>query len=105
RGANGVIIIETKKGREGKAIVTLNTSLGYQQVQKKMDMMNPYEFVTHQLEVLPVTGKRLYTPADLLPNEVGYDADGLTLEDYRTIGGTNWQDLIFRNSPMEIHNL
>src|SRR5690606_15181925 len=34
RGANGVVIIETKKGKEGRPVITFNSSAGYQQVQK-----------------------------------------------------------------------
>lgn len=109
RGANGVIIIETKKGKAGKPVITINSSLGFQQTQKRMEMMSPYEFVKYQLEISELqsnfVAKQLYTPADLPTTNALYDPNGRTLEDYRNMKGTDWQDLIFRNSLMQNHNL
>src|SRR5690606_28387652 len=45
RGANGVIIIETKKGQEGRPTVTFNTRTGINKITNRMEMMTPYEFV------------------------------------------------------------
>ncbi|MBS1566647.1 MAG: TonB-dependent receptor plug domain-containing protein, partial [Bacteroidetes bacterium] len=50
RGANGVIIITTKKGKSGPPVISLNASYGQQQNIKTMKVMNPYEFVKYQLE-------------------------------------------------------
>src|SRR5690606_1497413 len=106
RGANGVVVIETKKGKEGKPVVSLNSSVGFQQPQKKMDMMNPYDFVRYQMEVNELTAKRMYATAELDPEtDTLYNPQGRTLEDYRNIEGTNWQDLLLIQSPMQIHNL
>lgn len=93
RGANGVIVIETKKGKEGKTVVDFNTSVGFQQVQKKMEMMSPYDFVKYQTELYPsVAQERYFT-------------DGKTLESYRNAVGIEWQDHIFRRAPMHIHDI
>ncbi|HEY0666835.1 MAG TPA: TonB-dependent receptor [Sphingobacteriaceae bacterium] len=106
RGANGVIIIETKKGKTGKPVITFNSSVGFQQAQKKMEMMSPYDFVRHQLEVNKLTAQRMYTPAELDPQiDTLYDPNGRTLESYKNISGINWQDLLLRDSPMQIHSL
>src|SRR5690606_80845 len=105
RGANGVIIIETKKGKEGRPVITLNSSVGFQEVQKTMEMMTPYEFIQYQMEINPTTTKRLYTPRDLDPDDIAYDPQGRTLEDYRNVDGTNWQDLLIRDSPIHLHNI
>lgn len=105
RGANGVIIIETKQGQAGKPVITLNSSLGYQEVQKTMEMMTPYEFIQYQMEINETTTKRLYTQADLDPDDPAYDPQGFTLEHYRNVEGTNWQDLLLKEAPMQIHNL
>ena len=40
RGANGVVIITTKKGQIGKPTVQLNAYVGFQQREKKIEMMN-----------------------------------------------------------------
>lgn len=44
RGSNGVIMITTKKGLEGKASVSYNGYYGWQTVSRKIDMLNAYEY-------------------------------------------------------------
>lgn len=51
RGANGVVIITTKKGVAGKPTVTYNGSFSVQRITNKIDLMDPYEFVKLQTEV------------------------------------------------------
>jgi TonB-dependent starch-binding outer membrane protein SusC len=92
RGANGVIVIETKRGSTGKPEVVYSGSFGFQQVGKTIPVMKPYEFVQYELERNPVASTDLYL-------------NGKTLEDYRHVEGTNWQDLLFRRSPMQMHNI
>ncbi|MEO9003131.1 MAG: TonB-dependent receptor plug domain-containing protein, partial [Ginsengibacter sp.] len=72
RGANGVVLIQTKRGKPGRAVVTLNGSLGYQIPPKQIPMMSPYEFVKYQQELNPIT---FNTPA--------YTAGGKTLDDWK----------------------
>lgn len=93
RGANGVVVIQTKKGKAGKPVITLNSSLGVQELRKQMEMMSPYEFVKMQSEMINQN----------LVNEV-YFPNGKTLESYRDVPGVNWQDLIFRRGTMQTHN-
>lgn len=104
RAANGVIIIETKKGRSEKPEISVNSSIGFQQVQKTIKMMTPYEFVKLQLEVSE-TNKRFYTPAELPEDNELYDPNGFTLDSYKGIKGFNWQDEVFRTAPIHIHNI
>jgi TonB-linked SusC/RagA family outer membrane protein len=92
RGANGVIVIETKRGSTGKPEVVYSGSFGFQQVGKTIPVMKPYEFVQYELERNPVASTDLYL-------------NGKTLEDYRHVEGTNWQDLLFRRSPMQMHSI
>lgn len=93
RGANGVVVIQTKKGKAGKPVITLNSSLGVQELRKQMEMMSPYEFVKTQSEMINTN----------LVNQV-YFPNGKTLESYRDVAGVNWQDLIFRRGTMQTHN-
>ena len=44
RGSNGVVLITTKKGQEGRATVSYNGYYGWQTVSKKIDMLNAYEY-------------------------------------------------------------
>ncbi len=92
RGANGVIIIETKKGKAGKSVIGFNTSFGMQKITKTMDLMSPYEFVALQQEIDQTVANTKY-----LSNR--------TLESYREEKGFDWQDEVFRTAPMQIHNL
>lgn len=93
RGANGVIMITTKKGKTGAPAVSYQTWAGVQQNMKQQEMLSPYEFVKYQLELNPT----LYTPV--------YLKDGKTLEHYRNVKGINWQDMVFRDAFMHNHNI
>ncbi|MCD7977555.1 MAG: TonB-dependent receptor [Tannerellaceae bacterium] len=53
RAANGVILITTKRGKEGKATVTFNASGGFSQATRLPKMTNSYEYATMLNEVLP----------------------------------------------------
>lgn len=94
RGANGVIIIETKKGKEGMPRVVYDASYGVQQVVESMDMMNPYEFVKYQIELSPTAMTDMY-----LTNQ------NKTLDDYKNIKGVDWQSMLFQSASWNRHNL
>lgn len=93
RGANGIIVIETKKGKIGKPVITINGTYGFQQVQKTMDVMDPYEFVKYQNELNPSFASQ------------NYFQENRTLDFYKDAQGVNWQNEIFRNSPMINNNI
>lgn len=93
RGANGVIIITTKKGKIGLPIITFNPYYGVQKLAKKMDLMSPYEFVKYQLELNPTIAPLTYL------------ANGKTLESYRDIEAINLQDYIYQTAPMQNYAL
>lgn len=95
RGSNGVIIIETKKGTPGKSEINFGASYGFQEVTKKMEMMNAYEFVKYQLELNEVLASASY----LKP------AEKIDLDHYKTREIINWQDRAFRRSPMQVYDL
>lgn len=52
RGANGVVVITTKNGskNKGKATVTFDSYIGVRKLAKKLDLLNPYEFVLADYE-------------------------------------------------------
>ena len=93
RGANGVILITTKKGKIGAPVVTYDGWAGFHQNLKKQELMSPYEFVKYQLELNPV----VYTPV--------YLKSGKTLDSYKNEKGTDWQDLIFRDAFVHNHSI
>lgn len=94
RGANGVIIITTKKGKEGPAIVNYEAYYGSQTITKKIPMLSPYEFVKLQLDINPTGATNTYLKNDL------------TLEGYKNVKPVNMQDLVFLpNVPMQSHSV
>ena len=50
RGANGVIIITTKQGKEGKTQIDYNGYVGVQTIQNKLDLMNGAEYAEYTRE-------------------------------------------------------
>lgn len=98
RGANGVIVITTKKGKIGQPKVSYNGSFGVQHITKTIPMMDAYEFVKLQYELQPeLVQKSTYLQL--------YDGKQWTLDDYRNIDQYNWQDEIFRSAWMQNHSL
>ncbi len=97
RGANGVIIITTKKGKIGKPQITYDGSFGVSSVTKKLDMMNAYEFVKLQNEIDPTRAAKNYFRE--------HDGKQWTLEDYVGIAQNNYQDEIFRTAWQQNHNI
>lgn len=93
RGANGVIIITTKKGRNGMPSVAFDTYYGVQNVTKKMDLLSPYEFVKYQLELNPTLAPQTYL------------ANGKTLESYRDVKGINLQDYIYQTAAIQNYSI
>ena len=90
RGANGVIIIETKSGR-GKTTVNYSGSLAINQVANTLDVMDPYEYVRYVNELNPEYGKSLLENREM------------TLDDYRNFSGYDWQDQIFQTALTHNH--
>lgn len=77
RGANGVIIITTKKAKAGQTIINLNTSLGFKHINDKIDVTNAAQF------------RELYDEQRINQGANPYD--------YTNWGAdTNWQDEYFQ---------
>ena len=89
RGANGVILITTKKGKQGekKANVNYGYSLGFSTAAKKLDLLSATEWAQFQ--------KTYYN------NKGGY-----TDEQIATLGkGTDWQDAVLRTALQQTHEV
>ncbi|MFT4093209.1 MAG: TonB-dependent receptor [Niabella sp.] len=95
RGANGVVIITTKRGKAGTAQVSYQGSLGRSVVNgRRFDMLSPYEFVKLQLEIDSAKAAALY-----------FKGDRQSLEDYRDVKGTNWYDEIVNPAAFQSHSI
>lgn len=101
RGANGVILITTKKGKKGTPVFSFDTSYGFQDNLKKIDLMNPYEFVKYQIELdpTPVSSTGYKSPTQV------YLSDGKTLDYYKTVEGIDWQKKVIETAPIKSYNL
>ncbi|WP_423148890.1 SusC/RagA family TonB-linked outer membrane protein [Rubrolithibacter danxiaensis] len=51
RGANGVILVQTKKGRAGKVTVTYDSYIEKDVVAEKPDILSPEEFLAHKRDI------------------------------------------------------
>lgn len=94
RAANGVILIQTKRGKVGKSTVSFSSSYGLQAVPKPMELMSPYEFIKYQTELNPNAATTR-----------AFFANGKTLEDYRGVEGINFQDYVLRQGTVQNYNL
>lgn len=104
RGANGVILITTKRGKSGPPRVTYTFSNGIQNDVNRVKMMSPYEFVKLQLELDSINS----TPA--IPStrfrQIYLDPlKGIDLDYYKTAPGYDWQDLLLRRGSIKTHSL
>lgn len=99
RGANGVVIITTKGGKEMKTTVSYNGLFGIRQLANKLDMMNPYDFVRYQYERSRGSNA----------NETSFQNTYGTFQDielYRDAPFVDWQDEVFgRDAIMQTHNV
>lgn len=88
RGANGVVLITTKKGNQGKVMTYFSAAQGISRVAKKLDFMNTEEYIAMREEAL-VNSKMTLSPLD-------YDINGVwSRSDF-----TDWQEeLIGKNAP------
>lgn len=84
RAANGVVLITTKRGKSGGTRVTLDSYFGIQKVTKTLPVLNAAEFAQLENEVF----------------KNSYYKDPASLGE-----GVNWQNLIFRESPIQNHQL
>ncbi|WP_055562237.1 SusC/RagA family TonB-linked outer membrane protein [Hymenobacter sp. AT01-02] len=91
RGANGVIIVTTKKGKSGKARISLNAYAGYQEIAKRVKMANATEYQTLLNEAIvnttPNSTARFRNP--------GYDFGS----------GVNWFDEILQKGFIQDYQL
>lgn len=60
QAANGVVLITTKQGREGKAKITFDGYYGWQSAPRKMKMLNAQEYMTIQDEQMLNSGSAPY---------------------------------------------
>lgn len=88
RGANGVVMITTKKGSSGKTKIEYDGSLSMKRIRKKLDLMNASEYAK-MINLMNVN-------------------DGVSpyFDNPEAFGkGTDWQDMIFHDAPLWNNNI
>jgi TonB-linked SusC/RagA family outer membrane protein len=93
RGANGVIIITTRRGKSGAAEITLNSYYGVQSLQKerKLKMMNLHDYADYRVQIASELDNVELNPRHLDKSLLGK--------------GTDWQDEVFRSAAIQSHQL
>lgn len=89
RAANGVVMITTKKGKEGRTKIDFSSSYGFQNLRKKLDLMNSQEYA------------RLYNEALVNDGQKAYFSEA-EIAGFKTF---DWQDFVFRTAPIMVDNL
>ena len=89
RGSNGVILITTNQGSEGKAQVTFDASVGLSTVRKQYDLLNAYEYAT---ALNDIRGSSTISAEDLEAYKNGTK-------------GINWTDLLTRTGITQDYRL
>jgi TonB-linked SusC/RagA family outer membrane protein len=94
RGANGVILITTKKGRKGKATLAYDTYIGVAKTLKRYSVLGAQDFIDISNEK-----QRAASPNATVPLAAAFlDASGNPVS-------TDWQDQIFRTGVQQSHNV
>lgn len=90
RGANGVILITTRKAKGNSSSITYDAYYGTQSVAKKIALLDASQWASLKNDALEDAGKPpMYTDAQIA-----------------TLGrGTDWQDEAFTHAPIQNHNL
>lgn len=102
RGANGVVIITTKRGAYGQSSINVDASYGIQEVAHKLDMMNSRQYADYVADGRD--NAWVYAGGSIDdPNEVRSGATQVRPE-FRNPGSittdTDWQDVLFRVAPV-----
>jgi TonB-linked SusC/RagA family outer membrane protein len=100
RGANGVIIITTKRGKEGLNRIQFESYYGIQTLRKKLDLLDASQLATLVNDgIANVNGDNIGKPG--YPKPLTY-----TDAQIAAMGkGTDWQDEIFRSAPIQSYQL
>ena len=113
RGSNGVVLVTTKKGTSDKLSISYDGYVGVQNVSKKLDMMNAYEYAEFVKDardnayLSKVPGGSASDPNSVRPKgNMQIAADFFPyLQGVKGLTDTDWQDAIFRTAMTTGHNV
>ncbi len=100
RGANGVILITTRKGAIGKPVVNYSVNYGTQSLSHKLDLLNPNQFAQKVDDYAASQNGTVNSPiTPVLPFTAAQIAA------FKNGGGTDWQNAIYRAAIIQNHQL
>ncbi|MBE8714878.1 SusC/RagA family TonB-linked outer membrane protein [Sphingobacterium hungaricum] len=127
RAAGGVVLITTKRGKEGRANVDYEVLAGFGQLSKKVDVLNSDQFIDLLIDgrnnsyrdLLAARGVEWSDAFKSHTNQervsrVGNAGSVSIPEEYYDFGSamakpaqynTDWQDELYRNAPFQRHNV
>ncbi|WP_229320878.1 SusC/RagA family TonB-linked outer membrane protein [Larkinella knui] len=95
RGSNGVVLVTTKRGKAGKTVISYDGYYGSQSVRRKLPMLNARQFAELVNDAQINNGGKAY-----------FDGSTADRPLPATLGeGTDWQDVILRDAPIQNHQL
>ena len=98
KGANGVILVTTKKGKEGKTKVNYSFNMALQSATRMVEVMDAIEYMTYMNESNANRGLSEAFSPDVIQDV----ANGTSTQYFNT----DWNDLVMRkNAPMQTHNI
>ncbi len=98
QAANGVVIITTKRGKEGPAKINFSAYYGTQNIAKRLEMMNAQEFSAITNAAYDAAGEARMPGADARANPGRYPNIDATID-------TDWQDAFFKRGAIQNYNL
>lgn len=131
RGANGVVIITTKRGEQGNEKVEFNTNFGMSTIGRRVNMLDPYTYATYineqavnsklyeglDYQTLPYPGTWNYqslngeiveSSGKYMPSPEDFLNPGIRTDEYGNqtmVQGADWQDEIYQNGFSQEYNL
>ncbi|MDN3669442.1 TonB-dependent receptor [Echinicola jeungdonensis] len=117
RASNGVVIINTKTGKDGKARISFNSYVGWNETVKKLDVLSPTEWIDRAIEMINTqwenSGEGRSASQSLAEREAilgGFDRNFMydprwLQEGYPGLRLVEWQDHLFRKGLVQNYQL
>ncbi|MFC4870707.1 SusC/RagA family TonB-linked outer membrane protein [Negadavirga shengliensis] len=131
KSANGVILITTRRGKEGRSVININSNVGLTSMATFPDVYGPHEFISWREDVMKSINAGGYQPHQFsdprnLPSNVSqeqwmaYDGSSgdpvrvwlqrlnmqpVEIENYMNGRSVNWYDKVFQNGLRQDHTV
>lgn len=116
RGANGVIVVTTKRGKSGQMRLNVDYFTGTQEVTKRMDMLNAQQFADFSKEAANnaylerVTGARIEDLNNARPAGQRFryprgEFPGVDFDNPTALSSFNYQDMVFQRAPISNYQI